>query len=127
MTTDIEWFCDNCGEPINDFDGYGYVRPAEAMRKYLDDEEMRRAGWPFSEIPLVEWTVTHDHCDPESCDAPLHYCFEISDVCTVDRLLRFDRHLGTKEWVVATNWRQLMTDTWAASEHEAAKREMRHA
>lgn len=116
-TITLTWFCDHCGLPVGDGDGYIEVdrsaafenkRVWQAAKKERTDEH----GWvmwgvqDLLQMPRpVRWHVCHQGCDPSpESDS---YWIDVERVRTLAGLLDLHGHMSEKNWTKYTDFHDI--------------------
>lgn len=114
--SELQWFCDTCGQEIMDDDGHLTVEESavwEAQRKMKDWKEAHPPGkqapraFTLGEImeqpDLVPWHAYHAKCDPLPVSADYH--ISVSRIRNFRHALGWTLHLmADKPWIVYTDW-----------------------
>jgi hypothetical protein len=116
---DLVWCCERCGRAADvltiDARQVSYA-VSEHRREYAQvrARHTNAAGFaaiPVSEIPDfpdVPWAVVCDACMDDDEIARTYYWIATSRVASVEDALAWTLHLHGKDWVVGTNWDDLM-------------------
>ncbi|MEW6473029.1 MAG: hypothetical protein AB1679_12230 [Actinomycetota bacterium] len=114
----LTWYCDACGEPIADGEGYleVSVTEANAVRQAWKDArkaKQRESGcvvWSGGELAAMPdqapWMAWHSRCDPNPDGSG--YWFWVERCRTAAQLLDWTAHLAGKSWFKHTSWTSLL-------------------
>lgn len=123
------WTCTTCQKLITG-PGWLWIDPRVALDVVTAREEWKKRRRPSASGAIMlgdyltfpapaKWHVTHENCTPSEDDESYGFMYSISmtDARSYQRLLWWTTHLESKNWLTATNWRDLMQ---AAAEQPAA-------
>lgn len=118
MREPLTWRCVECGELIDDGDGWitcdwlaaieqhreNELRHAEELVEAQRSGEIRFVRWSeLAQLPEpVPWRALHRRCD-SNLDRN-EYWFGVDRIRTWSELLDWNLHLSGKGWVEETNW-----------------------
>jgi predicted GIY-YIG superfamily endonuclease len=111
---EVLWVCDECHGPVGNGEGYLHI-----SYHAIHEAEQNRTGWKakypgptidgsaLAQYPKpAQWLVHHDECDPESDQGD--YVISIERARTAAQMLSWTAHLMGKNWLPATDWRELL-------------------
>lgn len=123
----LVWFCDQCGDPVEDGDGTVWMdhRDARKYREHRDERETMTLKELLAEdssfTAILErtktepqparWRVQHYRCDTDGSEGGVFiYWFAVERIRTVARMLDWTGHLMGKVWFKDTDWDSLVRE-----------------
>ncbi len=112
----LEWLCEVCAEPIDDFAGYLRIAHQDLphMRgddSYQDDEypfdglaeNVRAFVYNLTGDGRARWSCIHSDCDGQpEVDG---YYIDMHQIRTTEAVLAWTLHIYDKGWLEDTNWK----------------------
>lgn len=115
LTPVLEWLCQECDLPIPDGEGVLYM-----LRDDLDDAKTDLELWTvlnpgtrytarqlISRPEPASWRVVHARCFGVDWQISA-YAIEVERVRTYGQLLNWTAHLMDKEWIMLTDWAEII-------------------
>lgn len=105
----VTWYCDGCGQPIADRDGFLGVDTHEANRigaLWKEHNKTHPLSSMLSEMPeetATAWYAFHVECVPQS-ESGGEYSIGVERLRTLGHVLHWTGHLMEKHWLHWTNW-----------------------